>query len=224
MKIACIQHVNFEKPGFISDWAIENRHEIKIYHPYLDGIFPTIDDFDALIILGGPMSANDEDTIAWLKMEKQLIWKTYTNKKKIIGICLGAQLIAASFGEKVYKNKTKEIGWFDVKTIYTSKLPFPDTFTPFHWHGETFDLPQNGALLIQSENCQNQVFLIGENVLGIQFHLEMGENEILAILENGGSELTNDPNIQSKENILSQFELIKSNKIILNNILNSFFN
>ena len=143
MKIACIQHVNFEKPGFISDWAIENRHEIKIYHPYLDGIFPTIDDFDALIILGGPMSANDEDTFAWLKMEKQLIWKTYTNKKKIIGICLGAQLIAASFGEKVYKNKTKEIGWFDVKTIYTSKLPFPDTFTPFHWHGETFELSKS---------------------------------------------------------------------------------
>ncbi|MBK7640955.1 MAG: type 1 glutamine amidotransferase [Bacteroidetes bacterium] len=190
----------------------------------MDGIFPTIDDFDALIILGGPMSANDEDTIAWLKMEKQLIWKTYTNKKKIIGICLGAQLIAASFGEKVYKNKTKEIGWFDVKTIYTSKLPFPDTFTPFHWHGETFDLPQNGALLIQSENCQNQVFLIGENVLGIQFHLEMGENGILSILENGSAELTNEPIIQTKEKILSKFEFIKSNKTILYNILNSFFN
>lgn len=223
MNIACIQHIGFEKPGFIETWATENQHTFNIYHPYINGKFPKLEDFDALIILGGPMSANDEAELAWLKMEKQLIWNAFTHLKKILGICLGAQLIAASFGEKVYKNPVKEIGWFEVNRVFESNLPFPKSFTPFHWHGETFDLPQNAAQLIQSENCKNQVFLIGETVLGIQFHLEMGENEILEILEQCKEELANEPFIQTKENIIGNLELIKQNKKILFEILGAFF-
>lgn len=222
MRIACIQHVEFEGLGQIQNWIDEHSYSLKTYHPYLDNQFPTIDTFDFLIVMGGPMSANDEDIFPWLTTEKSLIWQSYTHKKKIIGICLGAQLIASSFGEKIYLNPEKEIGWFKVNTIFNSFLPFPESFTPFHWHGETFDLPQNGELIIQSEACKNQVFLIGKNILGLQFHLEMGELEILKIIHHCESEIIESKYIQNIDTIKNQFHFIETNKAILFSILNVF--
>lgn len=205
MHIHCIQHVPFENPGAIVKWSEQNGHELSITHLYTGEKLPAITDWDMLVVMGGPMSVHDEKEFPWLLEEKRYIGKVIEQDKMVLGICLGSQLIAEALGSKVYPANQKEIGWFPVKWTPTARklLPNgPEQSMVFHWHGETYDLPADAELLASSDICQNQAFIYHSKVIGLQFHLEMLEDNVNRIVEHCGHELVEAPYIQTKQEII----------------------
>jgi len=171
-----IQHVPFEGPGVILPWALKQGFRITATHVWKEEKYPSLSSFDWLLILGGPMSIHDEKEFPWLIKEKELIKKAAESGKKVIGICLGAQLIASALGAEVSLNRVREVGWYPLAETAKGKAsPFKgilDGLTAFHWHGETFTIPDKAVHLCKSEGCINQGFSIGNNILALQFHLE----------------------------------------------------
>ena len=222
MKIHYLQHVHFEDLGFIEDWIFENKHTISHTKFYESQILPNQESFDWLIILGGSMNIYDEHKFAWLKNEKEFIKETIENNKIVLGICLGAQLIAHCLGVQIIPNKEKEIGWFPLK--HSSNLSpilnlIPKNHITFHWHGDTFDLPEKSIHLLCSEACRNQSFIYKENVLGLQFHLEVSQKSIKSMIENCSRDITTGNYIQSITDIIANKDLIENNKEILYKLL-----
>ncbi|MCE9598877.1 MAG: type 1 glutamine amidotransferase [Spirochaetia bacterium] len=205
MKVVCLQHVPFEEPGLISRWGETNNHSISTIHVYREPLPLTLD-FDRLVIMGGPMSANDERTLAWLKPEKDFIARAIESGKSVIGVCLGAQLIASVSGAQVYRNPEKEIGWYPVRFNEEATKRFkglPVELNVLHWHGETFDLPVGAIHLASSTACENQAFLMEDRVLGLQFHLEAMADNVEQLLWNCPEDITRDPWVQNASQIQS---------------------
>lgn len=207
MKIAIFQHVVFETAGMIADWAEARGHSITIYRLYENVPLLSIDAFDMLIVMGGPMSVGDDAKYQWLTPEKNLIKLTIEANKYVLGICLGAQLIASVLGAKVYPNPVKEIGWFPVAIVdeaahHPMLSGLNHAMKVFHWHGDTFDLPQNARLLMSSAVCKNQAFLYREKTLGLQFHLEMTEEGIQNLITHCRAEIIPSLTIQPEEKLL----------------------
>jgi len=164
-----LQHVPFEGPGCIRTWLDQQGFRTTTTHLYRDETLPDIKQIDFLIIMGGPMSVNDEIDYPWLAKEKQFIRKAVDMQIPVLGICLGAQLIASAAGARVFANHQKEIGWFPVHAVNKADncFCFPAACTVFHWHGETFDIPPGSVHGFSSECCRNQAFLYDERVLGL---------------------------------------------------------
>lgn len=208
MRIHYLQHIEIEDPGSIVNWAEERKHSLSATKLYKNEIFPEPESFDWLLIMGGPMSVNDEAGYPWLKKEKAFIKMAIDAGKTVIGICLGAQLIAASLGSRVRKNDVKEIGWFPL-SLTAEALASPvfshlkDTIDAFHWHGETLDLPKGAVRIAGSEACVNQAFAIKPNVFGFQFHLETTEKGARDFIREFADELVDAPFIQSAGAMLS---------------------
>jgi GMP synthase-like glutamine amidotransferase len=202
MRIHYLQHVPFEGLGIIQQWIETHGHSLSVTRFYQDDKPPRIADIDWLIVMGGPMGVYDENLFPWLIKEKQFIAETIRQKKKVLGICLGAQLIASALGERVYPNTQKEIGWYPVNLTETGKestffRSFPGQFTAFHWHGDTFDLPEGAQCLAESKACEHQAFSYGAHVLGLQFHLELMPENVELLIDNCGNELHKAPYIQT---------------------------
>jgi GMP synthase-like glutamine amidotransferase len=176
MRAHVFQHVAFEGRGSIERWLEEQRASVGHTRFYESATLPAVNDIDLLIVMGGPMSANDERTLPWLAGEKRFIRQAIDSGKAVVGICLGAQLIASALGARVYPGKEKEVGWFPVSAVPAgdarARFAFPAEALVFHWHGETFDLPAGAIHLARSLACENQAFQIGDRVVGLQFHLE----------------------------------------------------
>ena len=211
----------------MEQWITRNNHSLSYTHFYEHYQLPTIDDIDWLIVMGGPMGVYDEAQYPWLAEEKAFIREAIEKGKTVIGICLGSQLIAEVLGAKVYPNKQKEIGWFDVKLLETAKVHplfvgFEDKFPVFHWHGDTFDLPARSTHLISSDVCLNQAFLYNDNVLGLQFHVEVTGQTLSGMVENGLHELAQSETIQSAEQILKQTAFIEANNKKMFKLLDYF--
>ena len=187
------------------------------------GALPATRDFDWLIVLGGPMSVNDEDAHAWLRSEKRLIASAVDAGKTVLGICLGAQLIASALGARVFPNARKEIGWFPVRRCVGAdgkvvKL-FADGTEVFHWHGETFDLPTGAVGFLESDACRNQAFLIGNRVLGLQFHMETTPQSAALLIDNSRGELVPGPYIQSEAEMLERPERFARINTLMDSVL-----
>ncbi len=227
MKLHYLQHVPFENPAYILNFCKENDIDVSSTALYNDDKLPEQMDFDLLLIMGGPMGIHDEDQYPWIRDEKLFIKKSINEGKKILGICLGAQLIADALGSKIYKNEHKEIGWFPLKRSNSAKdsaigTYLPENFTAFHWHGDTFDLPEGAIHLCSSEACVNQAFIYDERVLALQFHLESTRESINLLAENCGHEIDDSKYVQEKKEITSTDFLNESNKI-MEEILNFMF-
>lgn len=194
LNIHIFRHTRFEGPAVIKDWAESNNHSLA--YTYLNNAdpLPKLRDFDLLIVMGGPMSVHDEKIFPWLKEEKIFIRKAIDSGKTVIGICLGAQIIAEIMGGEVVTCKNKEIGWFPIiltKDGQQNSLfsHLPESLIVFHWHGETFSLPAKAKLIASSEANANQVFTIGKNVVGLQCHFEITPDSIKLMAEKGSEEL-----------------------------------
>ena len=189
MKIHVLQHVPYEGPGIIEAWAGLNNCPLTTTRFFVEGDrLPGLGEFDCLIIMGGPMSVTEEDAFPWMAGEKAFIKEAIDEGKKVLGICLGAQLIADVLGARVRRNQHEEIGWApiwltdsgreaDLLGHMQSELPV------LHWHGETFDIPKGAKHLVESTGCRNQAFLYRGRVLGLQFHLEFTRGCLQALIE-----------------------------------------
>lgn len=211
MRLHCFQHVPFEDLGSIRSWAEASNFSVRTTRFFAGDPLPKIDDLDWLVIMGGPMGASDEIQFPWLKSEKPFIRSAVDTGKVVLGICLGAQLIADALGAAVYPNPNREIGWFEVrKTNTDSKIPvletFPANLTAFHWHGDTFDLPEGAVHLAESDGCRHQGFVMDRRVVGLQCHLETTPDSLDRLIDNCASELTQGPFIQTPEEMRSDPE------------------
>lgn len=206
MRAHYLQHVPFEGLGSIEPWLQEAGCEISHTPFFKPSDLPDISEIDFLVIMGGPMSVNDEVKFPWLVEEKAFIRTAIDAGLPVLGICLGAQLIACAMGAEVYPNAEKEIGWFPVKAVNSenaSVFQFPAEIDVFHWHGETFALPPGATQIAKSEVCENQAFQLGPRVIGLQFHLETTPKSAQAIVDNCKNELGEAEYIQSETEILS---------------------
>jgi GMP synthase-like glutamine amidotransferase len=209
MRAHYLKHVPFEGLGSIESWLAAAGYEITHSPLYETVEFPDLELIDFLIVMGGPMSVNDEDDYPWLVEEKQYIQKAIQSGKSVLGICLGAQLIASAMGVEVYKNDFKEIGWFPIRGIPSAEsdlFVFPSSVEVFHWHGETFDLPTGATLIARSEGCKNQAFQLGRSVIGLQFHLETTPESAKEIVANCRHELIPSKYVQTEAVISSARE------------------
>ena len=209
MRIHALFHVPFEGLGSIADWAKARGHPVSATRLYESEALPPADAFDWLVVMGGPMSVLDEREYPWLVAEKRLIGEAIAAGRTVIGICLGAQMIAAVSGARVRRNEYTEIGWFPVRTAGAAATAravlqaLPKSFDAFHWHGETFDLPAGATLLGGSAACRNQGFLLGDRTLALQFHLETTRQGAEQLIANARRELVPGPFIQTAESMLS---------------------
>ncbi|MBI2565973.1 MAG: type 1 glutamine amidotransferase [Candidatus Schekmanbacteria bacterium] len=204
MKVHVLQHVAFEGLGSMGPWLRRRGTELSVTRMFAEDPLPAITGIDLLIVLGGPMSVNDEAELPWLVTEKQLVRSAIENGTAVLGVCLGAQLIAGALGAPVFRNPVKEIGWFPVEAIAATGeacFRFPPSLTVFHWHGETFDLPPGAVQLARSQGCENQAFQLGQHVIGLQFHLETTPASTRLLMENCRDELVPGPFVQTEEEL-----------------------
>ena len=212
MQLHYIQHVPFEGPANIGSWAENQGWALSATHLYRGDKLPAVEEFDWLVVMGGPMNIYEEKQYPWLAAEKKFIGKAIEENKIVLGICLGAQLIADVLGGRVVRNRHKEIGWFPV-TLRPEGIEsaifkgFPAEFPALHWHGDTFSLPPGASMLAQSEACPAQAFSSnGGRVLGLQFHLESSPESVRLLIENGSDELVDGHYIQKADAILEKVE------------------
>lgn len=209
MNLHYFKHVPFEDIGSIRNWAESVGANISLTRFYAGDFLPSINDIDWLIIMGGPMRVYDEKQYPWLETEKRFISQAITNRKVVLGICLGAQLLAHVLGARVYRHGRKEIGWFPIqKTDDLAGSSFadviPDEVEVLHWHCDTFELPPETIHLASSAACENQGFVYGDRVVGLQFHLETTKQDLATLIENCIDDITDGPYIQGPEEMLSK--------------------
>jgi GMP synthase-like glutamine amidotransferase len=212
MRILCLRHAAFEGPGAVSQWARHRSHELIEVYPSRGAIDQS--PFDMLIILGGPMGANDDAEYPWLAAERQFIASAVEDGKLVLGICLGAQLLAVALGGSVFPNSEPEIGWYPVTlTGMARRMPvfadWPDSFMVGHWHNDVFAPPDTAPMIAVSQACLRQGFTMDRGrVIGLQFHLEWTENTLMRLVEACKDELVEADHVQSAETILAHPELL----------------
>lgn len=227
LRIRLFQHVPFEGPGTIAQWASLRGHHLGKTCFFAGEPLPDVGDQDWLVVMGGPMGVYEEDRFEWLAAEKQFISRAIGAGKTVLGICLGAQLIASALGARVYPQTEKEIGWFPLSlTAAGGSDPFLSVLegdpVVFHWHGDTFDLPEGAVSLARTEVCRQQAFRYGERVLGLQFHLEMEEKALEGMLLHGVDELAGTSRyVQSPAEIRDGHIYLKDNRESLFRVLDA---
>lgn len=237
IRIHHLQHIASEGLGSIQTLLKGCDCVCTASHLYKGDSLPTVNDFDWLIVMGGFMGVNDRDDprYPWMNAEIQLIQDALAAGKTVLGICLGAQLIAAALGAKVYRNAQPEIGWFPVtrsadaqNTLLRDALP--EQFDAFHWHNDTFDIPAGATLLASSAACANQAFIYenahtGGLALGLQFHLESTPDITQALCTEFAADLQyNTPYVQQPEEMLAQPERFARMHDIMRDIVTALHN
>ncbi len=188
MRLHYLQHVEFERPFLVKSWAEEKGIELTRTAFFLDEALPSLAEIDALLILGGPMSVHDEEKYPWLKTEMQFVAAAMRSTKPVLGICLGAQMMARTLGSQVIIMPEKEIGWFDIEWSEAAKKNplFSDLSkieSVLHWHVEEFETPSESTALAKSNFCKNQAFLYQDNKVGLQFHMEISPKKSKNLIE-----------------------------------------
>ncbi len=203
-----LQHVPFEDAANVGVWALERGFTVTHTRLYAGEALPSVEAIDWLAVMGGPMNIHEHAAYPWLVSEKAWIEQVIAAGKVVIGICLGAQMVADVLGADVTRNAHKEIGWFPVtltaEGMNGSLLSgLPRTFEAFHWHGDTFSLPPGARHLAHSEACANQAFQWGDRVLGLQCHLDYAQASLEAMVQHCSAELVPERFVQTDTALLT---------------------
>ena len=223
--VLLVQNTRIEGSGYLGDLLKNDGFEITSVNAKNEELPKK--DFSLVVILGAPESANDD--LPYLLAEQQLIKDCVEKNIPVLGICLGSQLIAKTFGAKIYRGPKKEIGFYnDLKIFNDSTLfsGFKNPFTVFHWHADTFDLPENAIRLVSSEHYPNQAFQY-RSAVGLQFHLEVNEDMVNLWLDNTEEKLQKIPDIDPQKirsEINENISTVKSNMQNFYNNFKSSFN
>ncbi|WP_456440627.1 type 1 glutamine amidotransferase [Caldithrix abyssi] len=223
MRVHFLQHVPFETPGILTE-ALKDRADISFTRFFNGEALPRTSDLDLLVVMGGPMSVHDESVFSWLKDEKRFVENVIKQGKSVLGICLGAQLIAEALGARVFKGAHREIGWFDItrapEVASSSFASFwPETITAFHWHGEMFEIPAGALRLAFSQACENQGFVFENRVWAFQFHLEVTPREIEGLLKHCAGELDGSAFVQNAEEIRHNMALCRPANALMKRVV-----
>jgi GMP synthase-like glutamine amidotransferase len=224
MRVQVFQHVPFEALGAIEPWLTARGAQIGWTRFFANAPIPSHDDYDWLIAMGGPMSVNDEVALPWLRDEKRAIAAAIDAGKTVLGVCLGAQLIASACGAKVFPNHEREIGWFPIERVaepaeHPIARALPSRAEVFHWHGETFMLPRGAVHVARSEACEAQAFALGPRVVGMQFHLETTRESAAALVKNCPEDLKPGRYVQSGDEMLSSAGRFENLRAVLETLL-----
>lgn len=206
MRLHYLQHVPFEDPAGIFHWAAARGVPMAGTRLYVNPSLPAVADFDVLLIMGGPMNVYEEDRYAWLGPEKRFVAEAVAAGRIVVGICLGAQLIADVLGARVRPNLWREIGWLPVRRSESAGPlggALPPVWEAFHWHGDTFELPPGAAHLAASTACAQQGFVFDGRVLALQFHLETTPDSARALIAHCGQEIDGGPFVQTAAEMLA---------------------
>ena len=213
-------HVPFEGPGIITDWIGEKGHQLHYTRFYEGDVLPDASDVDLLIIMGGPMDVFDYHVHPWMGDEIEWVKEYISLEKPVLGICLGAQIIANALGEEVFPGPNREIGWHNLQ-FFPSLGDFkickdlPATRKVFHWHGDTFNIPEGATRIAASQAFPNQGFIYKNKVVALQFHLEVTPESVRELVENCRDELVDGPHIQTEKEILAEQNYFESNQKVL---------
>lgn len=213
-------HVPFEGPGVIVDWAREKKNKIQYTRFYKGDELPDASAVDMLIIMGGPMNVFDYHIHPWMEEEIAWVKEFIQMDKPVLGICLGAQIIATALGEEVYPGPQREIGWYNLQ-FFPSLGDFkickdlPVTRKVIHWHGDTFNIPGGATRIAASQAFPNQGFIFNNKVIAMQFHLEVTLESLKELVDNCRDELVEGPYIQSEKEILSEQKYFQTNQEVL---------
>ena len=220
-----LQHVPFEDPGIILPWANERGHTVTATKLFEEVALPLVDEFEFLVVMGGPMGVHDVDQYPWLNAEVDFIRQVVESGKPILGICLGAQLIAHALGADVKKNDQPEIGWWPVALTESGRKHgwLPDRLDVLHWHGDTFDIPASAEHHAVSEACTNQAFLYRGNVFGMQFHLEATEAGLRRLADHCRGDLVSAPFVASEEALFSDSAKFHAANQVMRSVLDQLF-
>jgi len=208
MQVNYLQHVAFEGIGAIGEWTSARGHDLTGTHAALRPL-PEVHDFDFLVVMGGPMNIYQEQDHPWLREEKRLIRAAVAARKLVLGVCLGAQLLADVLGGPVTRGSQVEIGWYPVELTPAGRESpvfgrLPARFSALHWHGDTFAIPPATVHAAFSAACTNQAFEYGAgHVIGIQFHLEETRESLSALVDNAGEDLVEGPWIATADELLA---------------------
>lgn len=223
MHVQVLQHVPFEGVGSMADW-FQTRgatlHYTRFYEA--DARLPDPASCDLIVAMGGPMSVNDESELPWLIEEKTFLRQAIEQGVPVLGICLGAQLIASALGARVQPNAQAEIGWFPVwraASVGEGCFVFPDRIELLHWHGETFELPAGATLLASSEACPHQAFQLGRRVIGLQCHPEMTPAIVADLLDACADELSPGPWVQTPAQLAGEPRSYLPGNVLMTRVL-----
>jgi GMP synthase-like glutamine amidotransferase len=226
MRVHWLQHADFEDLGCIGPWLVARDAVISSTRLYAGEQLPRPDEFDVLIVMGGPMNIYEYAAHPWLRAEKALIRAAIAQGRRVLGICLGAQLIADVLGGPVRPSAESEIGWFPLKkTAEGGRHPLmaglAETFLAFHWHGDTYALPPGAVRLAESEACAQQAFAWdGNRVLGLQFHLEVTYDNAVAWFRH--ERISPARYVQTPEQILAERKAFDANNDGMRAVLAQF--
>ena len=224
MKIHYLQHDDLVQACTIEQWATEQGILLSNTQVHKGEAFPDTSDFDLLIILGGRMGAYEEDDYPWLIDEKAFIKRAIAENKYVLGLCLGAQILADVLGGLVHPHVHKEIGWWPVhfspQIEGTLLQGLPEMVHLFEFHGDTFTLPAGVKLLASSEGCENQAFIYNDRVLAVQFHPEVSVEKMKVLAEAVGN--VEGPYSQPAAHYMNEQAYFEQSKEVMFTILCNF--
>jgi GMP synthase-like glutamine amidotransferase len=201
LRICSLEHAAEEGAGKIAEWAQRRGHNFQAIRLDLGERLPPVGALDFLVIMGGAMNVYQYRDYPWLAAERDLIGAAVAARKAVLGVCLGAQLIADVLGARVVQNAEREIGWFPIRQTAPHPLfaGFPTEYTAFSWHGDTFGIPPESLRVAESDACANQAFVHGDRVVGLQFHVEVTPAAVRGFVAGGESALVEGRYVQSAE-------------------------
>jgi GMP synthase-like glutamine amidotransferase len=211
MKVHILRHSDGTPAGLLPEWLKSHGYQWKTHNLHRGEPLPLANEIDWLIILGGCMNADEESKYPWLALEKNLIAELLVQKKRVLGLCLGGQLMARALGAAVRKHKHWEVGWHEVELAQNQKLKV------FQFHQDTFDIPNGAHHFASNAITPNQGFRYGSNAVGLQFHPEATAEWVRECAEE--RDFPSGPHVQSPEEILAQLHLLEAQREWFFNLL-----